>query len=88
MMLIGKNVPERNIIGKVTMLPITPAVSGFLVTVPTNMPSDAKSIGPKMRKGISQAVNVTLCAESEDSHPDHEQKASDCQNDVPHYLGG
>ena len=59
--LMGKNVPERNIIGKVTMFPIIPAVSGFLVTIPTSMPNDAKSIGPKIRKGISQIVSV-ICA--------------------------
>src|SRR5450756_630424 len=58
MKLIGKKVPERNIIGKVTMFPITPAVSGFLVTVPTSMPREANSIGPKMRKGMSQTVKV------------------------------
>ncbi len=58
MMLMGKNVPERNIIGKVTMLPITPAVSGFFVTVPTSMPNAANSVGPRIRKGISQTVNV------------------------------
>ena len=52
---------ERNIIGKVTMLPMTPAVSGFLVTVPTSIPSAANSMGPKIRKGISQSVNAT-CA--------------------------
>ena len=58
---MGKNVPLRNIIGKVTIFPIIPAVSGFLVIVPTNMPSDAKSIGPKIRKGISQIFSV-ICA--------------------------
>src|SRR5271157_373262 len=58
MMLIGKKVPERNIIGNVTMLPMTPAVSGFLVTVPTSMPSEAKSVGPISRKGMSQGVNA------------------------------
>ena len=49
--------PARNIIGKVIMFPIIPAVSGFLVIVPTSIPSEAKSIGPKIRKGISQKVN-------------------------------
>jgi len=47
--------------GNVTMLPMTPAVSGFLVTVPTNIPSAAKSIGPKIRNGSNQGVNIT-CA--------------------------
>jgi hypothetical protein len=59
MALIGKKVPARNIMGKVTMLPTTPAVSGFFVTVPTSMPSAAKSIGPKIRKGNSQIDMVT-----------------------------
>ena len=61
MLLIGKNVPARNIMGNVTMLPMTPAVSGFFVTVPTNMPSAAKSIGPKTKKGINQGV-IATCA--------------------------
>ena len=60
-LLMGKNVPARNIIGNVTMFPIIPAVSGFLVTVPTSMPNEEKSVGPKIRKGISQIVNV-MCA--------------------------
>jgi hypothetical protein len=57
--LIGKKVPERNIIGKVTTFPITPAVSGFFVTVPTSIPKDAKSIGPNTKNGMSQTVRVT-----------------------------
>src|SRR3989304_8227166 len=60
MMLMGKNVPERNIIGKVTMFPIMPAVSMLLVTVPTSMPSEAKSIGPKTKKGMSHNVKLTF----------------------------
>jgi hypothetical protein len=60
MMLMGRNVPARNIIGNVTMFPITPAVSGFLVTVPTSIPKEAKSVEPRTRKGTSQTVNVML----------------------------
>lgn len=60
-MLIGKNVPAKNIIGKVTMLPMTPAVSGFLATEPTSIPSEANSVGPKIRKGISHGDSV-MCA--------------------------
>src|SRR5664280_1916002 len=61
MLLMGKKVPARNIMGNVTMLPMTPAVSGFFVTVPTSIPSAAKSIGPRMRKGINQGV-IATCA--------------------------
>ena len=78
MMLMGKNVPERNIMGKVTMLPMTPAVSGFFVTVPTSMPSEANSIGPKIRKGINQTVKVTCAPKAKMPTSNHKQEASDC----------
>ena len=58
MRLMGKNVPDKNIIGNVIMLPTTLAVSTLFVTVPTSMPSEQKSIGPRMKKGISQIVRV------------------------------
>lgn len=60
MTLIGKNVPDKNIIGKVITFPITLAVSTLFVNVPTNMPNEAKSIGPRTRNGISQTVNMML----------------------------
>ena len=88
MMLMGKNVPERNIIGNVTTFPITPAVSGFFVMVPTSMPNEQNIIGPRIRKGISQTVNVMLRAKQEDSYGNHEYEAEDSQGNVPHYFRG
>ena len=61
--------PERNIIGNVTMLPITPAVSGLFVTVPTSIPRAAKSIGPKIRKGISPTDKVTCAPKAKTPTP-------------------
>jgi hypothetical protein len=58
---MGKNVPARNIIGKVMTCPTTLAVSVLLVTVPTSMPIEEKSIGPRTRNGMSHSVNV-MCA--------------------------
>ena len=86
MLLIGKKVPARNIIGKVTMLPMTPAVSGFLVTVPTSIPSAAKSIGPKIRKGSSQMDRCHVGSEGEDANSDHQQETSEAQEDVEEYF--
>jgi hypothetical protein len=57
---MGKNVPERNIMGKLMTFPITLAVSGFFVNVPTSMPIEEKSIGPRIKKGISHTVSVML----------------------------
>ena len=59
-MLIGKNVPDKNIIGNVIMLPITLAVSTLFVMVPTSMPREQNIIGPRMKKGTSQTVRVML----------------------------
>ncbi len=56
---MGKNVPARNIIGKVMTCPTRLAVSVLLVTVPTSMPNEEKSIGPRTRNGMSQSVSVT-----------------------------
>src|SRR3989304_2762958 len=60
-MLMGKKVPERNIIGNVIMLPKTLALSMLFAKVPTNMPSEQNIIGPKIKNGISQTVSV-MCA--------------------------
>ena len=60
MRLTEKKVPARNIIGKVIRLLITAAVSDVLVTVPTSMPRDAKSAGPRIRNGNIQIVRVIL----------------------------
>jgi hypothetical protein len=60
-MLIGKNVPDKNIIGNVIMLPSTLAVSTLFVIVPTSIPIEQNIIGPKMKNGISQTVSV-MCA--------------------------
>ena len=46
---LGKKVPARNIIGKVIMFPIIPAVSGFLVIVPTIIPNEEKSIDARVK---------------------------------------
>src|SRR4030067_3251352 len=61
MRLIGKNVPERNIIGKVMTCPTTLAVSVLLVTVPTSMPTEEKSIGPRTRNSMSHSDSA-MCA--------------------------
>src|SRR4030067_1241135 len=60
MMLRGKNVPDRNIIGKVIMLPMTLAVSTLFVMVPTSMPREQNIIGPRIKNGMSQTVRVML----------------------------
>jgi len=58
MRLMGKKVPDKNIIGNVIMLPTTLAVSVLFVTVPTSIPSEQNIIGPRIKNGMSQTIRV------------------------------
>src|SRR5450759_3204548 len=58
MVATGKNVPERNIIGKVTRFPTTAADSTLFETVPTSIPSETKRNGPSSRNGTISREKV------------------------------
>src|SRR5579872_4144717 len=59
MRLIGKKVPERNIMGKVMMFPMTPADSTLFVTIPTSIPRETKKSGPTIKNGMIAAERPT-----------------------------
>src|SRR5712692_3540569 len=53
--LTGKKVPDRNIIGNVIRFPTTAADSTLFVTVPTSIPRETKKSGPITRNGRIKA---------------------------------
>ncbi len=61
MVLTGKNVPERNIMGNVMRLPTTAADSTLVETVPTSIPRETNMNGPSRRNGMTHGVKV-MCA--------------------------
>ena len=58
MILIGKKVPERNIIGKVITFATTLSVSTLFATVPTSILREEKNMGPKIRVNYPKKVRA------------------------------
>jgi hypothetical protein len=85
--LTGKNVPDRNIIGKVIRLPTTAADSTLVETVPTSIPRDTKRNGPMRRNGMIHRVNVICAPKAKTPTSGHEDEGDHRHQDVEPYLG-